>query len=447
MTGRLRLSPKHAAEAIAIFRAQVIGPLVCRELHRGELGPALAALSKQKHVTPWGTVRCFSVATLQRWYYAYKRGGLDALEPAHRRRGFALTLSPEQRQLLVAVRRENRSASVPLILRTLIADGRLDADAVSAPTVRRLYAAHGLDRISLRSDASGARLRWEADAPNALWHADVCHGPALRIGGVAIPLRIHAILDDASRYIVAITARKTEREIEMLDLVARAIRLRGKPEAFYFDNGPTYIGEALSVASARLGITLLHARPHDPQARGKMERFWRTLREGCLDHLGELASHHEVQARLLAFLSQHYHKAPHSSLLGRSPADVYETEGRTTEVSEDQLRDALTVRGRRRVRKDGTVPVAGTDFEIDAAYLAGRTVTVARSLLDPTEPPWVEYEGKTLALHPVDPRKNARIKRSRKTAARGIDVVVFDPPGALLDRALGRNPKPKKDRS
>lgn len=440
-----KLGPKDAAEAIAIFRAQVIGPLVCRELGRGELSAALSALSEQPHLAPSGTIRRFSATTLERWLYAYKRGGLDALRPAGRRRGFALALTPEQRQLLVAVRRENRSASVSLILRTLEADGRLDAGSISAQTVRRLYAAHGLDRVSLRAQKTGARLRWEADAANALWHADVCHGPALGVGEVSRPLRIHAILDDASRYIVAIGARKTEREAEMLDLIVEAIRLRGKPDALYLDNGPTYIGDALATLCARLDITLLHARPYDPQARGKMERFWRTLREGCLDHLGELASYHDVQVRLLAFLSRHYHKAAHSSLMGRSPADAYETGRPATEVGEDRLRDALTVRGRRRVRNDGTVPVAGIDFELDAGYLAGRVVTIARSLLDPTEAPWVEHEDKTLALHPVDPRKNARQRRPRKTAARGIDAVPFDPPGALLDRALGRKPKHEKD--
>lgn len=442
-----KLGPKDSAEAVAIFRAQVIGPLVCRELVRGELREMLAELSEQKQRTPWGTIRRFSSATLERWFYAYQRGGLAALRPIERRRGFALVLSTEDRELLLAVRRENRSASVSLILRTLEADGRLDAGVVSAPTVRRLYAANGLDRTSLRAHKTGARLRWEAAAPNALWHADVCHGPALRIGGASAALRVHAILDDASRYIVAIGARKTERESEMLDLLLEAIRLRGKPDTLYLDNGPTYIGCALATFCARMGITLLHARPYDPQARGKMERFWRTLREGCLDHLGDLATHHDVQVRLLAFLSQHYHKVAHASLMGRSPASVYETAGRTTEVTEEQLRCALTVRGRRRVRKDGTVSVAGTDFELDAGYLAGRVVTVARSLADPTEAPWVEHEKKQLPLHPVDPRKNARMRRPRKTLARGIDAIPFDPPGALLLRALARKPKHRKDPS
>lgn len=46
-----------------------------------------------------------------------------------------------------------------------------------------------------------------------------------------------------------------------------------------------------------------------------MERWWRTLREGCLDYIGKESSLHDVQVRLLAFLSQHYHVAPHASLI------------------------------------------------------------------------------------------------------------------------------------
>ncbi|RXM21811.1 helix-turn-helix domain-containing protein, partial [Citrobacter sp. AAK_AS5] len=88
--------------------------------------------------------------TLERWYYAYRAGGLEALVPRPRSdRGRAQALAPELRQLLLDVRRENRAASVPLILRTLITDGRLDRNAVSTATVRRLYAEHGLDRVAM----------------------------------------------------------------------------------------------------------------------------------------------------------------------------------------------------------------------------------------------------------------------------------------------------------
>ena len=50
----------------------------------------------------------------------------------------------------------------------------------------------------------------------------------------------------------------------------------------------------------------MHAKPYDPQARGKMERLWRTLREQCLDHLGVMESLHDVQVRLLAWRDTHY---------------------------------------------------------------------------------------------------------------------------------------------
>ena len=223
-------------------------------------------------------------------------------------------------------------------------------------------------------------------------------------------MRIHALLDDASRFIVAIEARHSERETDMLELLVRALRRHGPPDVLYLDNGSTYIGDILRTACARLGISLLHARPYDPPARGKMERFWRTLREGCLDYLGSLSSLHDVNVRLCAFLDEHYHAAPHASLMGKAPGAVFAAGKRTADdLTEEKLRDALTVRERRRVRADTTVSVGGRDWELDQGFLAGRVVTVGRSLLGGEA--WVEHEGQRLPLHPVDPKTNARRKR------------------------------------
>lgn len=94
---------------------------------------------------------------------------------------------------------------------------------------------------------------------------------------------------------------------------------------------------------------------------------------------------------LWAFLDAHYHQAPHAGLLGRAPAPVYEpaVAGRDA-LKEARLRGALTVRVRRRVRRDATVPLDGVDYEIDRGFLAGRLLTVARCLVDLAELPWVE---------------------------------------------------------
>jgi transposase InsO family protein len=271
------LKPKDHAEAVALFRSEIIGALTRRELDRGELREELTRLSKRRYRAPEAkSTRQYAASTLERWLYRYKKGGLEALRPEPRSdRGRARELTPEQRELLLDVRREHRAASVPLILRTLVAEGRLEKGAISAPTVRRLYVDHGLDRVASR-DAEGpkTRLSWQAEHPGALWHGDVCHGPGLKVGKATRPLRIHAMLDDASRYVVALEALHQERELDMLRLMVRALRRHGAPDAMYLDNGSTYRGDTLRVACGRLGITLMHARPYDPQARGKMERFY-----------------------------------------------------------------------------------------------------------------------------------------------------------------------------
>ena len=285
-------------------------------------------------------------------------------------------------------------------------------------------------------------MRWSADRPGALWHGDVCHVSPILVDGKPKPVRIHALLDDCSRYVIALEAHHQEREEDMLKVFVAALRRHGPPNALYLDNGSTYRGEILQVACGRLDVTLMHARPYDPEARGKMERFWRTLREGCLDFAGELASLHDVNARLLAFLDVHYHKEPHSSLFGKSPGAVFGAHPRATDdLDEQKLRDALTVRVRRRVRRDTTISVDGKDFELEQGWLAGQMVTIARSVVDDIEPPWVEHDGKTYAVHPVDEKKNADGKRPRRRprnerpASKPVD---FDPAGALLDKVRGR---------
>jgi transposase InsO family protein len=440
------LAPKDHAEAIAIFRSQVIGPLLTHELcGHGDLADALRAVCAEPHRAPDSPAsRLYAMSTVERWYYRFRKGGLDALRPQRRSDcGHAQQLSEELRKLILSIREEHPAASAGLMLRTLVADGRLERGLISESTLRRFLAAEGLDRQSMQQGERGrSRQRWEAECPDALWHADVCHGPALRIGKRALPLRVHALLDDKSRYVPAIQACATEREIEMLALTVKAIRQHGRaPTTLYLDNGPTYVGEALSTACARLGIVLRHARPYDPEARGKMERFWRTLREGCLNHLGEMSSLHDVQVRMLAFLDQHYHAAPHASLMGKTPAQVYEQAAPETpsELTEPRLRDALTVQGRRRVRRDGTLDVGGECFETRAGFLAGRIVTIARTLIDPTSLPWIEYEdNQRFPLQRVDAVANGRRKPSAShVPRRGLDTP-FDPPGALLDVMLGR---------
>jgi len=239
------------------------------------------------------------------------------------------------------------------------------------------------------------------------------HGRDIVVDGKRKTVRVHALLDDASRYIVGLETLHTEREGDMLRVFVRALRAHGCPEALFLDNGSTYRGEVLRVACARLGITLVHARPYDPEARGKMDRFWRTLRQGCVDFIEAPTSLHDINVRLWSFVGQHYHVAPHDGLMGRSPQaewdDASDVRRRDT-LDEHKLREALTVRTRRRVRRDTTISVEGATYQLDQGYLAGRMVEVAYCVLDEPLAPWLELDGKRLSMPPRRPQAQRQAK-------------------------------------
>ena len=421
--------PKDHREEVAVFRHGLIGELAVRDLSHGELSAELRRISGQRVRPPdCDNTRCYAVPTLERWLYAFKRGGLEGLAPrgrADRGRGRELALA--LRDLLCDIRRERPEVSVPMILRTLRADGRAGPE-VTACTVRRMFAERGLHRsIDVADKAGTTRLRWQAERPGALWHGDICHGASFTVGTRRVPVRVHGLLDDASRYVVALRVFDNEREETMLSTFSQAIMEHGKPDALYLDNGSTYRGDVLRLVCARLGITLLHAKPYDAPARGKMERFWRRMRDEALSHIGQLASLAEIEASLRTWLSRFYHQEPHAGLVGRSPGKVFEA-GDKHCVAEADLRDALTVRTRRRVRRDTTVSVDGTVYEVPLGYLAGHVVEIVTSLFDAAAPA-IEIDGKRVALRVVDPTANAQRRRPpRKPIPDGPRKPVdFDP--------------------
>jgi transposase len=109
-----KLGPKDHAERVALFRVQVIGPLLARDFQdHGELAEEIRAIAAKWHRPPESALgRRYSAPTVERWYYEYKRGGLDALRPRRRSdTGHARDLTEQQRDLLLEIRREHRRAT------------------------------------------------------------------------------------------------------------------------------------------------------------------------------------------------------------------------------------------------------------------------------------------------------------------------------------------------
>ena len=315
---------------------------------------------------------------------------------------------------------------------------------LSVATLNRLFAEHGLRRRRRKHTPGPVkeRLRWEAADVGALWHSDVCHGPTLKSAGRRTPVRIHALLDDKSRYVVALEVHSQEREVEMLSMLGRAVVRVGVPAKLYVDNGSTYRGDALAETCSRLSMGLVHAKPYDPKARGKMERFWRSLREQCLDFVPTTATLHDVTVRLHAWLDEHYHRAPHAGLMGQSPERVWTHGPRVCRRWDfDELVKAFTTRSRRRVRGDNTLSIDGRSYQLDAGFLAGKTLDVAIPLppFEADAAPFAEYDGHRHELQPVDPVANAQRGRKRTETPQEPRKTGFDPPQVLLDAVTGRS--------
>ncbi len=424
--------PSHR-EAVALFRLGIIGDLLARDLERGELKLELIARAHQRYRSPGAAVtRRYHYKTLERWYYEAKRGHAMALEPKSRVRGHGLALDAEQRSMLLAMRREHRSAAAELILSEAVRHGIVEAEQVSLPTLRRLFRDAGLARLSKKRQtrADSQRRRWEAAKPCDLWHGDVAHV----VGSDGRKALVHGLMDDHSRYVLALEARSTERERDMLEVFMGALLRYPPPRALYLDNGSCYSGDLLALVCKRLDIRLVHATPHDPEARGKMERLWRTMRQRCTDHLPANAELDEVGRTLHNWLDGDYHRRPHASLMGETPRRRFlrRLEGRA--LSPLELAKALEVTETRVVGKDGTFTVSGLTYEVAGAWLARKRIQVVIDGLTgkPVRASWKET---AVTFGRCDPVANRSRTRPQPMATTTATTTPFDLIAGLLERA------------
>ena len=372
--------PRSHAEEVALFRHAIIGDLLVSELTPGALNATLKERASKRYRPPGASAsRSYHWKTLQRWLLSARKGLTD-LQPASRKRGHALALDEQAVALLLEMRREHPTAAADMLLDAAVQQGVVADKAISLATLRRLYARHDLSRRGAVSRAERAkdRRKWQTDRVCRLWHTDVCHVWRRLPNGDVTKAYVHAILDDHSRFVVALKACEAETENDLLALLVETLLRFPKPEVFYTDNGSTYRGDLLAKALDTVDIRLLRASPYDPQARGKMERFWRTLRQRFLDHDNQPHTLHSLNAALGAWLDVDYHRRPHGGLMGDAPATRFRA-GRQTlpaPMTLESLAHALVVKRTAKVRNDATLSVNRVLYEVQGRHHCGTTVTV-----------------------------------------------------------------------
>ena len=371
---------------VALFRYSLVRELTDPALSKTERGLLIRALADRDHVGPDGKRVRVSRASLDRWRGAWRNGGFDALVPSRKRSTVPLT-SPEVLDLALRLKREAPGRTGAQVRAILVADRGWSP---SERTIQRLFAREGLN---VRPDGATPAPygRFEAEAPNDRWTGDALHGP--HIDGRKAYL--FAFIDDHSRAIPGYRWGYSEDTIRLEAALRHGLAARGIPDQCYVDNGSAFVSKQLMRALASLGVRLVHSKPGRPQGRGKIERFFRTVRDQFLveiEHRG-VADIVELNRLFAAWVETVYHRNTHSET-GQTPIDRYSTAMPFKLPTPAQLHEAFLWSEYRTVTKTATVSLHGNIFEVDPA-LIGRK---AELVFDPFDLTVIEirYEGRPM---------------------------------------------------
>lgn len=426
----------------ALFRHAILGDLLSRNLRRGELWRSLAQLSEKTFEDYLGRPRRLARKTLEEWFYKYRHGGFEALKPEPRSdQGHSRTLTPELQQLICDLKREDPGRSAPLILRELELAGRIRHHQVAVSALQRVLKRQGLSGPTMQLQRP-ARYRWEASMCGELWQADALHGPVLPNPVTGRPQRVilFGLLDDHSRIIPYLEAGFGETSQRFLSVLYNAIARRGIVRSLLVDNHASFTNYDLRVLCATLNIRLVHSRPGDAPSKGKIERFWRSLRQQVVDRLDleKVTTVDELNLRLWSYVEGEYHTRPHASLSGKTPLEVWESGADDIRWPSDPaaLEPAFYAHVERLARYDSTVLWRGVFYEVPP-YLRGRKVRLHYSLLDPRRLSLIDSNVE-IPIRPVNPLANAHRSRysSPPPAPKANPATGLNAPELVLENFL-----------
>lgn len=416
---------------VGLFRYGLIRPLLDDRLSPAERGRLVAELAAIDHPGPDGRRVRRSRTTIYRWFKDYRDGGFDALLPASRQR--PPSSDAGLLELAVKLKRENPRRPATLVFELLATDlaGRgLDRQLPSVRTLQRHFARLGLNRCQVGTVK--VRGRFEAVMVNDRWIGDGMHGPHIA-GNRAI---LMAFIDDHSRLIVGHHWGFAEDSVRLEAALRRGLAARGVPRQAYVDNGSAFVAAPLQRACAVLGIQLTHSKPGEPEGRGKIERFFRTVRSQFLTEVEQRGVDDLDQLRswFTAWLERRYHRRVHSET-GQTPLERFAAAAQPPpKVPGPQLlREAFLWSATRQVTRTATVSFQTNRYEVDPA-LVGRRVEL---IFDPFDLARIEirHNGQTFGdavVHRISTHVHAQVDGRRDhegdndpPAPTGIDYLAL----------------------
>ncbi len=373
---------RQRAQTIALWRWALTEPAMDPALTARQRGQVVRQLAAREHEGPSGRPVSVSRRTIDRWIVARRGGGFDALVPEPRQ--CAPRTDADVVELAVGLKMENPARTAAQVRRILAA--RLGWGP-SERAIQRWFAAR---ELFTRPDGQAPQAfgRFQADAVNEIWTADLMNGPP--VAGRACHLA--AIIDDNSRFLPGCQFIRRPDAVRFAGVLRGAIARHGIPRVLYTDNGSCFADESLARTCAVLGIKLTHSQPGRPMGRGKIERAFETIQQQFLVEVTGSDAHparhpvaglEELNDLLDRWVRTVYHARVHSET-GQAPQARYAAAGPPARPEPVLLREAFRWSAVRLVRKTATVSLEGNVYSVDP-FLAGRKVELVFDPFDLTD--------------------------------------------------------------
>jgi putative transposase len=373
-------------QAIGLFRYSLIRELADPGLSPRQRGEMIRALAEVDHASANGRRVKVSAVTLRRWLRVWRKGGYQALVPGIRRQ--PNRVPAELLEAAVTIKREAPGRSAAQVVRVLAEAGR---GKVAERTLQRHFGRLGLN---VRPDGSIPRAlgRFQAEDFGELWTGDGLQGPVVK-GQKAI---LCAFIDDWSRAVPGWRWGHAEDTVRLEAALRRGLESAGVPSAVFVDNGSAFISAPFHRTLAVLGIRILHSRVGHPPSRGKIERFFGTVRSQFLVELeprGGAQDLSQLNSLFGAWLEGVYHRAQHSETK-QTPLERRLAGRRLRRPTPAELHQAFLWAEKRLVSKTASVSLFGNDYEVDPALVGVRV----ELLFDPFDLADIEvcYQGRSM---------------------------------------------------
>ena len=417
---------------VAVFRFAVIADFVTgAHLAPGDKKRLLRDKCARKWSIPFSRRTSIGPSTIRDWIACYQAsaGKLEALYPAARSdNGKSRSIDEETAASLIRLRQQMPTATIADLIATMYRRQLVSPRTRLAPTsVWRFLTHHGL--MPSKGTPNVDRRKFEAELPNDIWQSDVMHGPYVTVAGRQRKTYLIAFIDDHSRLIPYAAFYLSENLAAFTDAMQKALLTRGLPRKLYVDNGAAYRSHHLEHVCASLAIALIHAKPYQPQGKGKIERFFRTVRMRFLPTVVDQTCLDDLNSALAAWLDAYHHRC--HSATGLCPFQRFADHVQCLRAAPADLKDHFRIVVRRTVAKDRTVTLDGRLYEAPVA-LIGKRIDL---YYHPDQVHRVEarLNHKSYGqLRPVDLAVNCRVKRDHNNSTQINTIADNNPKGGQI---------------